>query len=104
MVPAMIRGARPVNGVAMTGRPLVRVGIVLAGLGLAALSALPLSAQAPAETVAPAAPPVAADPQPAPAPVDAATTEADLAAIESSIGLSRERADALKAEIAAMEG
>ena len=119
----------------MSVRPGLRMGIV-AGIVLAALSALPLLAQTetpappitpapaeaapapaiPAETnVAPATPPAteptSAPPANAPAatpattpPADPAASQADLEAIESSISLSRERADALKKEIADMEG
>ena len=119
----------------MSVRPGLRMGIV-AGIALAALSALPLLAQtetpappitpAPAEaTPAPAIPaetnaapatppatePTSAPPANAPAatptttpPADPAASQADLEAIESSISLSRERADALKKEIADMEG
>jgi septal ring factor EnvC (AmiA/AmiB activator) len=134
----------------MSVRPGFRIGIV-AGMALAALSALPLLAQtdttppattpAPVETAPITAPPAAAttpmapavtEPAPA-APVteatpaagtvpatttppaapatpttttapDAASSQADLDAIEASINLSKERSDALKKEIADMEG
>lgn len=105
-----------------------RLGLVLAGMLLAGISTLPLLAQT--ETTPPAGPapakaetPVLAAPSPAPQtalpaadpaapaadPIAAPSTEVvppqqDLAAIEASIGLSQERIDALKAEIAAMEG
>jgi septal ring factor EnvC (AmiA/AmiB activator) len=87
----------------------------LAALALAAMPSLPLLAQtqtpppAPAEAPAvpsstpepanPAGPPLApaADPDPAAA-------QTDLEAVEASIALSQERVDALKAEIAEMEG
>ena len=111
----------------MSVHPGVRMGMVMAGLALVALSALPAPAQAPtappADTAAPApvetAPADTAPVSPAPAatpaataptdpvattPPDPAASQADLEAIESSISLSRERADALKKEIADMEG
>lgn len=95
-------------------------------LALVATPSLPLLAQtqpapAPAETPAvPAATPDTAQPmtpaapvtpetaptdpaQPA-APADPATARTDLEAVEASIALSQERVDALKAEIAEMEG
>lgn len=60
---------------------------------------------APAATAAPASSePAAAGAPSAPAGPDAATTQADLDAIESSITLSQERIDELKAEIAELEG
>ncbi len=95
---------------------------MVAGLALAALSALPLLAQTPAPAPAQTTPgqpapattdatPAAAGPVPvvpattsAPAPPDPAASQADLATVESSISLSRERAEALKKEIADMEG
>jgi len=104
------------------------VKAVLTGLALAGLVALPLSAQTqtvapdpavstPAETPAPdaAAPidteatPAASEPGAAPevtipATDTATTSAADLETVESSLSLSRERIDALKAEIAEMEG
>ncbi|HTN60296.1 MAG TPA: hypothetical protein VL147_01925, partial [Devosia sp.] len=90
----------------MSARPGVRIGMVMAGLALAALSALPLLAQT-APPPAAATPAPAEVPAPAPAetvPPDAAASQADLDAVESSISLSRERSDALKKEIADMEG
>ncbi|MET3897856.1 septal ring factor EnvC (AmiA/AmiB activator) [Devosia sp. UYZn731] len=127
----------------MSVRSGFRIGIV-AGVALAALSALPLLAQtetpapttttAPVETAPVAAPPAAphtpavSEPSPtapvaAPAPAagtapataapaaapattqpDAAASQADLDAVISSISLSKERSDALKKEIADMEG
>lgn len=91
----------------------------LAALALAVTSSLPLLAQtvpAPAEApavsapVTPANPPAApaiapADPaQPAATAADPAAAQTDLEAVEASIALSQERVDALKAEIAEMEG
>jgi murein hydrolase activator len=112
----------------MSVRRGFRIGMV-AGVALAALSALPLVAQtetpAPATTPAPAetapAPAVTAPATPTDAPAaagtapattapatdaapDAAASQADLDAVEASINLSKERADALKKEIADMEG
>ncbi|KFC71724.1 Peptidase M23B [Devosia sp. LC5] len=81
-------------------------GWALAALVLAVMPSLPLLAQtqtpplAPAE--APAATPEAANP-PASEP-DPAAVQTDLEAVEASIALSQERVDALKAEIAEMEG
>ncbi|MCW5720826.1 MAG: peptidoglycan DD-metalloendopeptidase family protein [Devosia sp.] len=76
-----------------------------AGLALASLAAWPLLAQTPAET----APTPIEDAAPAEPPHDAgeATASAsatDLAEVEASLNLSRERIDTLKAEIEAMEG
>lgn len=95
-------------------------------LALVATPSLPLLAQtqpapAPAETPAvPAATPdtaqpmtpaalvtpetAPADPAQLAAPADPATARTDLEAVEASIALSQERVDALKAEIAEMEG
>ena len=91
------------------------VGLALAGVGLAVLSALPLLAQS--ETpAAPTAAPVEAPAEPASAaeapvtgsvptvPGPAVPTADDLQALEASITLSQERIDALKAEIEEMEG
>ncbi|MDB5622683.1 MAG: peptidoglycan DD-metalloendopeptidase family protein [Devosia sp.] len=71
--------------------------------------AAPTAPGVPDPTVAP--PPLGADPAampppeapPAPAP-DPATTQAELAKLEASITMSKERADELRAEIAAMQG
>lgn len=109
--------AGPGNRLGKTMRP------VLAGLLLAGAVALPLLAQtetaappaessvAPAETPAAAAPAIetsaeAAPVEPAATPEigPSAPTQADLEAIEASLTLSQERIDALKAEIAEMEG
>jgi len=119
----------------MSVRPGFRMGVV-AGIALAALSALPLLAQTPAPVGTPApvtdavptpAVPSAVDTAPAPAvtpdaapgpaatspaatvppsttPPSSASSQADLDAIEASINLSKERSDALKQEIADMEG
>ena len=78
----------------MSVRPGISVGKVMAGVALAMLSTLPLLAQT--DTAPPAAPATEAP--------DPAATQADLDAIEASINLSRERRDALKKEIADMEG
>ena len=78
----------------MSVRPGISVGKVMAGVALAMLSTLPLLAQT--DTAPPAAPTTEAP--------DPAATQADLDAIEASINLSRERRDALKKEIADMEG
>lgn len=101
----------------MAFRPGKRLGVLLAGLLLAGAATLPLLAQT-------GTPPAATDPA-AEAPVDmplrgtmsepaapAATDEptetpptaADLEAVEATISLTQERIDALKAEIAEMEG
>ena len=85
----------------------------LAALVLAAMPSLPLLAQtqtppAPAEAPATTPPtPAAAPPGPPLAPAadpDPAAAQTDLEAVEASIALSQERVDALKAEIAEMEG
>ncbi|GLQ11555.1 membrane protein [Devosia yakushimensis] len=87
----------------------------LAALALAVTSSLPLLAQtvpAPAvpDPATPANPPAApaiapaAPAQPAAAAADPAAAQTDLEAVEASIALSQERVDALKAEIAEMEG
>jgi len=92
--------------------PGKRLGLWLAGTLLAALSSLPLLAQsetpAPGQTAPSEAPlPDSAAPVPPsaeqPATV-AAPTQSDLEAVESSLSLSQQRIDELKAEIAAMEG
>ncbi|MFD2647690.1 murein hydrolase activator EnvC family protein [Devosia albogilva] len=131
----------------MAASPRNRLLVLLAGLGLTGLSALPLvaqtdeaappaeaapAAQAPAPAVTEPAPEAAPQPAPAAAPEtpaqpdadtaasDAAEAaaaagtalteeppedpEAELQAIEASITLSQERVDALRAEIAEMEG
>ena len=85
----------------------------LAALVLAAMPSLPLLAQTqtpPAPAEAPATTPdtpAAAPPGPPLAPAadaDPAAAQTDLEAVEASIALSQERVDALKAEIAEMEG
>jgi septal ring factor EnvC (AmiA/AmiB activator) len=95
-----------------------RLGPVLAGMMLAGATALPLFAQTdpatvPAEaapatptiTTPPAETPSAAPPVADEAPAAAvAPTPADLEEVEASLSLSQERIDALKAEIAEMEG
>ena len=103
-----------------------RLGLVLAGMLLTGTSALPLLAQTetpapgveavptePLQTVetppvAPAAAAPTTDPALLPAaptiPTDPAATQTDLQSVENSISLSQERIDALKAEIAGMEG
>lgn len=104
----------------MALRPGKRLGVLLAGLLLAGASTLPLLAQTetpPAATEAPPeapvdvplrgtvsepAAPAAADP--ATPPAEAPPTPADLEAVEATISLTQERIDALKAEIAEMEG
>lgn len=91
--------------------PGKRLGLLLVGTLLTALSSLPLLAQSEAPVPpadAPAALPDAATPEPAAGvpPVDdeAPPTHSDLEAVEASISLSQQRIDELKAEIAAMEG
>ena len=118
----------------MALQPGKKLGLMLAGTTLAAMSALPLLAQsetapppieAPVQAQSPATELPATDPAtpataapdtttqeptsletPAPqtAGEEAAPTEADLEAVQSSITLSQARIDELKAEIAAMEG
>lgn len=96
----------------MAGGPGKRLGLLLAGVVLAGSATLPLLAQSetipPAATVpAEAAPaesvPAEASPIAEPATVAPPTVD-DLKAIESSITLSKERIDALKAELAELEG
>jgi len=92
--------------------PGKRLGVALAGLLLAGMATLPLLAQT--ETAPPdaeAAPDTEIPaPQPTQAPAEtepsgpAVPTPADLEEIEASLTLSQERIDALKAEIAEMEG
>ncbi len=96
----------------MAGGPGKRLGLLLAGVVLAGSATLPLLAQS--ETIPPAAiaPAEAAPAESVPAevaPVDEPATVSpptvdDLKAIESSITLSQERIDALKAELAELEG
>ena len=104
----------------MALRPGKRLGVLLAGLLLAGASTLPLFAQtetppaateaqpeAPVDmplrgTVSEPAAPAATDP--ATPPAEAPPTPADLEAVEATISLTQERIDALKAEIAEMEG
>ncbi|UXN71524.1 peptidoglycan DD-metalloendopeptidase family protein [Devosia neptuniae] len=87
----------------------------LAALVLAAMPSRPLLAQTqtppPAPAEAPAVPSATAEPaNPAGPPLapaadpDPAAAQTDLKAVEASIALSQERVDALKAEIAEMEG
>ena len=110
----------------MALRPRKTLGLMLASLLLAGTASLPLLAQSPAIPSVPEAAPVAAPEVATEAPVDmplrgtvgeqpapvaeaaptgpAVPTQADLAALEASLSLSQERIDALKAEIAEMEG
>lgn len=104
----------------MALRPGKRLGVLLAGLLLAGASTLPLLAQTetpPAATEAPPEAPVdvplrgtvsepaaPAATDPATPPAEAPPTPADLEAVEATISLTQERIDALKAEIAEMEG
>lgn len=104
----------------MALRPGKRLGVLLAGLLLAGASTLPLFAQTetpPAATEAPPEAPVdvplrgtvsepaaPAATDPATPPAEAPPTPADLEAVEATISLTQERIDALKAEIAEMEG
>lgn len=84
----------------MAPRPGKRLELMLAGMVLAGVASLSVYAQT---EMAPAA----AAPQVTPAGDAAAETPptpADLEAVEASLSLSRERIDALKAEIAEMEG
>ena len=92
--------------------PGKRLGLLLAGMLLVTVSALPLLAQS--DMTAPAQP----TPEQVPAPdgvapatdtaeaaaAQAAPTQSDVEAVEASISLSQQRIDELKAEIAAMEG
>lgn len=94
------------------------VRAMLGGLVLTGALVLPLSAQteaqAPAETPTSASEPAAPSAEPAAStqtseatadePASAESRAADLAEVEASLELSRERIDALKAEIAEMEG
>ncbi len=91
--------------------PASMTRIVLLGLLMLGLASPPALAQSPAETIEtdlrgtlPLDPSQAAetDEETAPDPVETSAT--DLAEIESTLTLSRERIDALKAEIDAMEG
>lgn len=104
----------------MALRPGKRLGVLLAGLLLAGASTLPLLAQTetpPAATEAPPEAPVdvplrgtvsepaaPAATDPATPPAEAPPTPADLEAVEATISLTQERIDALKAEIAEVEG
>ena len=111
----------------MARTPRKKLGLLLASLLLAGTASLPLLAQqqtpetapsAPAtdapldvplrgtvgEPAAPPAEPAPETPATAPSSQPAIPTEADLEALESSMSLSQERIDALKAEIAEMEG
>ena len=100
----------------MALRPGKKLGLALAGALLACASTLPLLAQSevPAQTEptaettttavdAPATDP-ATTPPAEPATPTPALVEQDLATVEASIGLSQERIDQLKAEIAELEG
>jgi septal ring factor EnvC (AmiA/AmiB activator) len=98
MVHGLIRARAPAGEV-MALRLGGKLGLVLAGATLAAMSALPLLAQ----TETPATP-ADATPAETPAAEPAMPTPADLAEVEASLNLSQERIDALKAEIAEMEG
>ncbi|MHA6689053.1 murein hydrolase activator EnvC family protein [Devosia sp. A449] len=82
--------------------PGKRLGLVLASLLLAGVATLPVLAQL--ETTPPPAEAVPTAETPAEPAVEAAPTPEDLAAVEASLSLSQERIDALKAEIAEMEG
>jgi len=92
-------------------RPASRTIAGLAGLAFAGLAAWPLLAQQvddPSDALRPGltlTPAPAATSEPAPQAGDDATPDAaDLEALESSLSLSQERIDALKQEIADMEG
>lgn len=87
-------------------RPARTVTALLAGAALTGLLALPLLAQTePAPELRPALPldPAQTETEIA-EPEQAGSNAADLEAVEASLTISRERIDALKAEIAAMEG
>jgi septal ring factor EnvC (AmiA/AmiB activator) len=87
-------------------RPARTVTALLAGAALTGLLALPLLAQTePATELRPALPldPAQTETEIA-EPEQAGSNAADLEAVEASLTISRERIDALKAEIAAMEG
>lgn len=87
-------------------RPARTVTALLAGAALTGLLALPLLAQTePATELRPALPldPAQTETEIA-EPEQADSNAADLEAVEASLTISRERIDALKAEIAAMEG
>ena len=94
----------------MSVRPGLKMGFAATSLVLGLLSAVPILAQsatppvAAPDAAAPAAIPAEAPAEAAPAQPDAAASAADLASIEASIGVSRERAEQLKREIADMEG
>lgn len=102
----------------MALKPGRNIGLVLAGMLLAGSASLPLLAQSettpPAAETAPETQAVDAPlrgtistpttPAAAPATGPAIPTQADLEAFEASMTLSQERIDALKAEIAEMEG
>lgn len=94
----------------MAVRPGKAVGLALVGVLLVSACALPILAQdvAPAvtspATETPPANPALTTPAPAEAPLDPATAETDLKSIEATITLSQDRIDALRGEIAEMEG
>ena len=97
--------------VGTTTMPLLAQSEAPQGAPAAPATQTPVSPPSPAETTPPAAqvPPAATGEAPAAptapeAPADHAAAQADLEAIQASITLSQERIDALKAEIAAMEG
>jgi septal ring factor EnvC (AmiA/AmiB activator) len=81
----------------MAVRPAHKLAVILAGVLLAGTAALPLLAQT--ETPAPEAPEAVEVPA-----ENAAPDPTDLETVEASLTISRERIDALKAEIEAMEG
>src|SRR5690606_22363081 len=127
MVRRLIRGGCTPTGEGMASRPRKRLsktpGLMLAGLLLTGTASLPALAQS---TTAPGSPetstegpvdlplrgtlgeptPASATAEPAEAPASepAIPDQADLDAVQASIALSQERIDALKAEIADMEG
>jgi septal ring factor EnvC (AmiA/AmiB activator) len=102
----------------MALRPGKRLGMLLAGLLLAGAANVPLLAQTEAPPPEPAAetpvdvplrgtlsePTTPATTDPATPPAEAPPTPADLEAVEATISLTQERINALKAEIAEMEG
>ncbi|WP_332694212.1 murein hydrolase activator EnvC family protein [Devosia sp.] len=104
----------------MAFKPGKRLGLTLAGLLLAGATTLPLLAQSETPPALPepalatpvdvplrgtvSEPTALAATDPAAPPAEAPPTPADLEAVEATISLTQERIDALKAEIAEMEG